>query len=186
MTTKESNNMIKKRATITLVMAKTPNDVIGNNDNPPRFLPWQKLEGDLPRFKKITLGHPIIMGRKTCEIFGKPLPDRTNVVISRDSEWVAPSGFVKFLSLPQAIQRYEVGCEKIFIIGGAQIAEKAIEMGVLDEMILTITHDDYPGDVRFPKYDQSQWEEVARETYPEYGYDVVTLRRKSKATMASE
>ncbi len=160
-------------------MALTPQGVIGNTANQPWFLPWQKLEGDLPRFKKLTAGHVVIMGRGTCEIFKKPLPDRINLVVSRNPKWEAPEGFRKFSTLSAAIQSYENQTEKIFLIGGSGIIEEGFKTKVIDEMILTETHDDFLGDVYFPKFDKSEWKIINRESFPDFGYDVVHYELKS-------
>lgn len=160
-------------AKVIVYMAVSKNRVIGNSKNPPLFLPWKKLKGDLPRFKKTTLGNPILMGRQTAEIFGKPLPGRTNIPLSRNTKWRPPEGFIRPLTLSQAIMNYRAECEKIFIIGGAGVLQSAFKENVIDEMILTETHDDYEGDVLFPQWDRMLWEETQRLPFKEYGYDVV-------------
>lgn len=161
-------------------LAISKNGYIGNSQNPPLFLPWGKddLPGDLKRFKEDTVGYPIIMGRKTAQTFGgRPLPNRVNIYISDSNDWEAPEGFIHFKSLAQAVQTYEHQFDKIFVIGGARLIEHALEHKNLDEMILTITHKDFPGDVKFPEWDKNEWKEIDREPYPEFGYDIVHFKR---------
>ncbi len=113
-----------------------------------------KIPGDLPRFKKITYGHPVIMGRKTHSTFqynGGPLPGRTNIVITRNPEF-HPEGFIAAHSLPEAIEIAEgsPGNEEIFIIGGGEIYRQAIEQA--DRLYLTEVQATADADTFFPEY----------------------------------
>jgi dihydrofolate reductase len=161
-------------------MAVAKNGVTGNSQNPPLFLPWGKsdLPGDLARFKADTYGYPIIMGRETAQVFSKPLPGRTNIYLSEKNEWKPPEGFIHFSSLAQAIQAYERGTDKIFIIGGSKLVAHALATKTADEMILTEAYDEYPGDVHFPEFDLDDWEIIKRESYPEFRYDIVHYKRR--------
>lgn len=175
--------MASTMAKIIVIMAKTPDGVIGNSQNPPFFLPWDKLTGDLKRFKETTENFVVIMGRITSEIFPKPLPNRVNVVVSRNKDWQPAEGFHKFNSLPQAIQYYENQTEKIFLIGGAKLVAESLNTGIVDEMILTETYEHFPGDIYFPAYDITLWKEVSREPFVDYGYDIVRYQRGSTGNL---
>ncbi|KND46843.1 MAG: dihydrofolate reductase [Parcubacteria bacterium C7867-004] len=116
-------------------------------------LVWD-LPGDLARFRSITKGHPVIMGRKTWEsipLKHRPMPARANIVVTRDAAYDAPGGIV-CTSLPEAIERAksEAGAEEIFIIGGTRLFEEA--MPIADRLYLTLVDDDAEGDVFFPPY----------------------------------
>ena len=110
---------------------------------------WQIPE-DLTRFKKITSSHPIIMGRKTHESIGKPLPNRTNIVVTRNQEYVA-EGCTIVSSLEDAIKiASEMDHQEIFIIGGGEIFKKGID--IADKLYLTLVRGDFEGDSFFPDY----------------------------------
>lgn len=130
---------------ISIIAAISENRTIGKNNR----LPWHIPE-DLKRFKSLTLGHPIIMGRTTFESIRKPLPGRTNIIVTRNKEFKA-EGCVICNSLNEAInvaKRNNQG--EIFIIGGGQIYEQAIEFA--DKIYLTIVKGSYEGDAFFPDY----------------------------------
>lgn len=163
------------KAEIIVRVAVSKNGNIGNSQNPPRYLPWEKLEEDLPRFKKDTSGFPIIMGKTTAQYLGKPLPNRINIVLSRTGEDL-PEGFQHYRELPQAIMAYENLFDKIFIIGGAQVIAEAFRTRVVHKLIVTETYDDYPGDVKMPLDPYRSWAESDRETFPEFRYDIITYQ----------
>lgn len=168
------------KAKIIIRAAVSKDGYIGNSQNPPFYLPWNQgdLPGDLKRFKEDTTGYPIIMGRKTAETFGgKPLPDRINVVLSNNVDWQVPDGFIVYRNLAQAVQHYENKFDKIFIIGGAQVFNEALADRIVDEMILTETYQDFPGDVKFPQWEYSQWKEYKREQFPNLGYDIIFYQK---------
>lgn len=121
---------------------------------------WQ-LPGDLPRFKKLTMGHPIIMGRKTYESIGKALPGRTNIVVTHNPNFVA-LGALGAKSLEQAfeIAKSSPGSEEAFVIGGGEIYKQALPF--TNRLYLTLVESDEPGDTFFPEY-ESEFEVVQKE-----------------------
>ena len=129
---------------ISIIAAMGKNRVIGKDGK----IPW-RLPGDSARFKKITSGHPVIMGRKTFESIGKPLPHRTNIIITRQKKFVAP-GCEVVSSLEEAIIRAASfpGAEEVFIIGGGEIYKQA--MNVANRIYLTLIEEDFDGDAYFP------------------------------------
>ncbi|MCO4836621.1 MAG: dihydrofolate reductase [Oceanospirillaceae bacterium] len=146
--------------TIALIVAASQNNVIGRNNQ----LPWH-LPGDLQYFKTMTLGKPVIMGRKTFESIGKPLPGRDNIVISRQTNYAA-DGIKVVSSLEQAIALGQSinlinGIEEVMVIGGAQIYEKSLDLA--DRVYLTRVHRKVEGDAYFPALDSQLWHEIARE-----------------------
>ncbi|MCX4027554.1 dihydrofolate reductase [Spartinivicinus sp. SM1973] len=146
---------------ICLVAAVAANNAIGINNK----LPWY-LPGDLRYFKRLTMGKPIIMGRKTFESLGKPLPGRTNIVITRNSAFAA-EGVKVVHTLEAAIALAESiglidGCEEMMVIGGAQIYEQALP--VATRLYLTRVHKSFEGDTFFPEFDDNQWQLTAEET----------------------
>ncbi len=147
---------------IVLIAAFAQNRVVGINNK----LPWH-LPEDLKYFKRTTTGKAIIMGRKTYDSIGRPLPNRTNIVITRNSDFKA-EGVKVVSSLEAAIElakevNYINGIEEVMIIGGASIYEAALPMA--DRLYLTHVHSDVKGDAYFPEVNFSQWHEVAREDY---------------------
>lgn len=160
---------------ITIIVAKSENNVIGNDNQ----LIWH-LSSDLKRFKALTTGHPIIMGRKTYESIGKPLPNRTNIVITRNKDW-NPEGILVVNSLHEAIEKGKKLDEEIFIIGGGNIYEQAMDWA--DALEVTEVHRTFEGDTKFPEIDLSIWKETAREDFGkdeknELGYSFVRFERK--------
>ena len=122
-----------------------------------------KITGDLPRFKKITVGHPIIMGRKTYEAIGRPLPNRTNIVISKSGRLSETAGLKIFGSVAEALALARNRDEdEIFIIGGGQIYDATIERA--DRLYLTIVDDEPKADVFFPDYSDFK-KEIDREEH---------------------
>lgn len=114
-------------------------------------LPWH-LKKDFAHFKKITMGHPIIMGRKTYQSIDKPLPGRTNIIITRDSNFSAP-GCLIAISLESAIaQAKDIDDQEIFIIGGGQIYQEAMAKNLVDKLYVTHIHGDFQADTFFPDY----------------------------------
>ncbi len=171
-----------RTAKIILIAAHTPNLYIGKNGR----LPWDKpLKGDLPRFSALTTGHVVIMGRKTMESLKrpgeeepKPLPNRVNIVLSRDELWHPPIGFKKFSSMAAAIQHYELYAECIFIIGGNKIYQEALDSKIVNEMYITVTDHEYEGDVKFPDYNPEDWDIVSTDRYFEHGYKVIHYKAR--------
>lgn len=140
---------------VSFVVAVSQNGVIGKNGQ----LPW-RLPEDLKRFKQLTMGHPIIMGRKTFESIGKPLPGRTNIVVTHQKDF-ACCGAVTASSLEKALLICENEPEA-FIIGGATLFEQALPLA--DKIYLTLIHQDFEGDTFF-KLDKTGWKETAREDH---------------------
>jgi dihydrofolate reductase len=135
---------------ISLILAMTRQGVIGRNNT----LPWHIPE-DLKRFRKLTSGHPIIMGRKTYDSIGKPLPNRTNIVVSRQAGLTIP-GCEVFPDLSSALARcHELSPERCFVIGGAQIFKEALPLA--DEIYMTWVETNVEGDVRMEMPDLSQY-----------------------------
>jgi dihydrofolate reductase len=139
---------------ISIIVAMSENSVIGLNNQ----LPWHISE-DLKNFKKTTLNHCVIMGRKTYESIGKPLKDRRNIVISR-SKSLLIDGVEVVNSLDKAISIVDDSSE-IFIIGGEQIY--TISLPIATHLYVTKVNGDYNGDAFFPDYIQDEWKEIARE-----------------------
>ncbi|ETT80914.1 dihydrofolate reductase [Viridibacillus sp. FSL R5-0477] len=138
---------------ITLIVAHDENNVIGLNN----AMPWH-LPGDLAYFKRTTMGKPMIMGRKTFESIGKPLPGRTNIVITRDEKYVR-EGIVIVHSLEEALAQAKKESEEIMIIGGEQIFRITLPMA--DRLYVTKIEKQYEGDTFFPSYDE-EWQVVSQ------------------------
>ncbi|SMC33642.1 dihydrofolate reductase [Polynucleobacter kasalickyi] len=143
--------------TISIIVARSKSGVIGINNQ----LPWH-LPADLKHFKAITSGHPILMGRKTWDSLGRPLPNRRNIVISRQTG-LDLAGAECFSSLEAAIAACQDAPE-VFIIGGAQIYEQALSL--VDQLIITEVDIEVDGDAFFPSLDNS-WHIVAKEDHPQ-------------------
>ena len=143
---------------LSLIAAMADDRVIGINNS----LPW-KLPSDMRWFRQHTLGQPIIMGRKTFESFGgRTLPDRTNIVITRDANYKA-EGIVVVTSIEQAIEQASLTAdvvEEAMIIGGASFYEQMLNK--VDRMYLTFVHTSVEGDAWFPEYNIDNWEQLER------------------------
>ena len=158
-----------------IIAAMDRNRLIGVDND----LPW-RLSADLQNFKKLTGGNSIIMGRKTWESLGRPLPNRQNIVISRNTAYVA-EGAETVTSLEEAIKIADR--PKAYIIGGAQIYSLALKS--CDEMILTHVEAEKTGDAWFPEFDSAEWEVVSTENFPsdeknEYDFKVCHYKRRSQ------
>jgi len=142
-------------------------------------LPWH-LSADLKRFKALTMGHPIIMGRKTRDSIGRALPGRHNIVVSRDEKFVA-NGADCVTSLRSALD-LAGNAERVFVIGGEQIYRLALPLA--DRIELTEIDASVAGDAWFPEIDYDQWDERQRETHRDAAnglrYDFVTLDRAGR------
>lgn len=142
---------------VTIVAAVARNGVIGVDGG----LPW-RLPDDLRRFKELTLGHVLVMGRKTYESIGRPLPARTTVVITSNADWRAASREVLVAdSLPAALERASTIDDEVFVVGGGRVYAEALP--VADRLELTLVDAAPEGDTRFPEVDWTVWREVARE-----------------------
>jgi dihydrofolate reductase len=159
---------------IIIIAALSDNYVIGDNNK----LPW-RLPADLKRFKLLTLGKPVIMGRKTYEAIGKALPGRRNIVLSRNKNFI-PVDCEVYSSLALAL--VAVGsCSEVFIIGGAEIYKQALQL--TDIMYLTLVHNNFAGDSYFPRWDSKEWEIVECENSEPnenniYSFSFMVLKRK--------
>ena len=140
---------------VSIIVAIAENGVIGDKN----ALLWS-IKEDMRHFRTITTGHPVIMGRKTFESIGRPLPKRTNVVITRGD--ITFEGCEVAHSLEEALAMFPAE-EEIFIIGGAQIYAQALPLA--DKLYLTIVHRNYEGDTSFPDIDMSEWSEISRESF---------------------
>lgn len=161
--------------TISIIAAMASNRVIGINNT----LPWH-IPADLKHFKKLTMGHTMIMGRKTFESIGKPLPGRETLIISRQPDYAIP-GCQTCQSLEQALSIC-AGKSDIFIVGGADIYQQMLPQA--DRLFITEVQQDFDGDVRFPEIDPDQWREVQRieqqqQTPQALNYHFVTYQRTS-------
>ena len=139
---------------LSLIVAMATNRTIGIN----KKMPWH-LSADLKQFKKITLGHSIIMGRKTFESIGRPLPGRQNIIISREINYQQEACLV-FNDLDTALQ-YCSDQDEVFVIGGATLYEVTLEHA--DRLYITQIHKSFKGDTWFPEIDAANWREVKRE-----------------------
>ena len=141
---------------ISIIAAMADNRIIGRDNT----LPWH-LPEDLKHFRNLTMGHHILMGRKTFESIGKPLPGRVSVVISRNPEFSHP-GVLRASSIEEAASLCGDD-EEIFLIGGAEIYRQAI--GIARRIYLTEIKKEYTGDARFPEFDLETWHEVSRDSH---------------------
>jgi dihydrofolate reductase len=141
---------------IYLIAAVARNGVIGAHGK----LPWH-LPEDLKHFRKLTLGHPVIMGRRTWESLGKPLPGRENIVVSRKAGFTAPGASVA-ATLAAAVALC-AGEPVAFVIGGAEIYAAALPLA--HGIVLTEIEQDYEGDTRFPRWDRKAWRASQKETH---------------------
>lgn len=152
---------------ISIIVAVAKNGVIGGDNS----LLWH-IPQDLQRFKRITTGHHVIMGHRTLESLGRPLPNRTNVVITQQQGYRS-EGCTIAHSLDEAIALFPKE-EEIFIIGGAQIYAQALPAA--DRLYITEVDAEYEGDVHFPDWEQEEWIETLRE--PHSGFTFVEYRRR--------
>lgn len=159
---------------ITLIVARARNGVIGRDGT----LPW-RLPEDLAFFKRTTMGHPIVMGRRTWESIGRPLPGRRNIVVSRQAGFVA-SGAEVAPDLDAALSLC-AGATDVFVIGGAQLYRDALPRA--ERLIVTEIDADFEGDTHWPPPDPAHWREAAREhlaptAQRHFGIDFVTYLRR--------
>ena len=166
---------------LSLIVAVARNGVIGRDNG----LPWH-LPGDLKHFKSITMGKPIIMGRKTFESIGRPLPGRTNIVLTRDPGF-SREGVETVHDLAQAMRAAADNAgiaeePEAMIIGGAGICE--LTLADASRIYLTEIHEEVSGDTYFPEIDRGDWSEISREDVPatsgdSCNYSFVVLDRNS-------
>lgn len=145
---------------ILLIAAVANNGVIGKEND----LVW-RIPTDFKRFKALTSGNYILMGRKTFESLGKPLPNRTHLVITRNPEYSVPEGHHVFASVEDAfIYCNKIGVDDLYVIGGGEIYKQTISLA--DELVITEVDASPEGDAFFPEIDPKIWKEVSREEHP--------------------
>lgn len=167
--------VINNKTNLTIIVAAAENDAIGKHNK----LIWH-ISDDLKRFKTLTSGHHIIMGRKTFESFPKPLPNRTHVVITRNTNYQVPEGVILVHTLEDAIKASASDLQP-FVIGGGEIYKQAIL--VADKIELTRVHESFPADTFFPKVDASIWKETnsvfhKKDDKNEFNFTFFTYERK--------
>ena len=158
---------------LSIIVAMDRNRVIGEGD----ALPWH-ISSDLKNFKKITMGKPIVMGRKTHESIGRPLPGRENIILTRDKTYQAEGCSV--LHSMEEIFEHCKDVEEVMITGGSEIYKLSLEQAT--RLYLTEVHTEIEGDTFFPEFDRDEWEEVSREDFEadeknEFDYSFVLLER---------
>lgn len=160
-----------------MIAAVAENGVIGMANT----LPW-RLPLDLQRFRALTTGHHVLMGRKTCESLGRPLPERVNLVLSARPGYVA-DGFTVVQSIEAALA-LAGAAQELFVIGGASIYAQTLARA--QHMYLTLVHAHIEGDTWFPQFDRDDWEELERVAHPAdhrhaHAFTFLTLRRRGTA-----
>ncbi len=158
---------------ISIIVALSENNVIGVN----KSLPWH-LSADLKRVKALTMGHHLIMGRKTFESIGKPLPGRTNVIVTRNKSF-KPDGCMVVSSLNEALEKSE-GDSEVFIFGGGEIFREALP--IVNKIYMTRIHEHVDGDTRFPELNPSEWKETSHQDFEadeknNFRYSFINLER---------
>ena len=161
---------------VSIVVAMSADRLIGQGGG----LPW-RLPADLRHFKSITMGKPILMGRKTHESIGKPLPGRENIVLTRDRSFRA-EGCRVVHAIDEALAAAG-DHDELMVIGGAEIYRALLDRA--DRMYVTIVEGDFAGDTHFPDYDEKEWAEATRERYGAddrnpHAHTFVTFRRVAK------
>ena len=160
---------------LSIIVAKSINNAIGKDNK----LLW-KIPDDMKRFKKITTGHTVIMGRKTFESIGKVLPNRLNIVLTRDSNYKVDDPNVKILGGVSDLEEYINDENENFVIGGAQIY--SILMSKCQKLYVTQIDKDFVGDSYFPIIKETEWKEIERIKGPKdennFEYEYITYERK--------
>ena len=177
---KENTTSVEQKKTkiingLTLIVAVGENDAIGKDNQ----LIWH-LSDDLKRFKSLTNGHHIIMGRKTFESFPKPLPNRTHIVISRQDNYKVPDGVIVVNNLEDALDAAKNDTQP-FVIGGGEIYRQA--MPLADKIELTRVHESFDADTFFPKIDNTIWKETSntfhnKDEHHDYAFSFLTYKKK--------
>jgi dihydrofolate reductase len=160
---------------ITVIAAIAKNNALGKDND----LIWY-LPADLKRFKKVTTGHYILMGRNTFESIGKPLPNRTTIIITRNKNY-SKEGCLIAGSLEEAIKLAKEEAQ-LFIIGGAQIYKEVISKNLADQLDITLVHSEFEADVFFPEIDAKVWKEAVREDFKadeknDYDYSFISYQK---------
>ncbi|MDI6740549.1 MAG: dihydrofolate reductase [Candidatus Edwardsbacteria bacterium] len=152
-----------------IIVAMTKDHVIGKSGK----MPWH-ISDDLKLFKKLTTGNTVIMGRTTYESIGKPLPKRTNIVVSATVKEIP--GAEVCATFEDAVKKAEGLRRDIFFIGGASIYKQALP--IADAMHVSWVKQQYAGDARFPEFDLARWEKVSEEDYPEFIHALYQRKRQ--------
>ena len=160
---------------ITIIAAIAKNNALGKDND----LIWH-LPGDLKRFKKTTTGHSILMGRNTFESIGKPLPNRTTIIITRNKNY-SKEGCLTAGSIEEAIELAKEEAQ-LFIIGGAQIYKEIMAKDLADQLDITLVHSEFEADVYFPEIDAKVWKEAVREDFKadeknDYDYSFISYQK---------
>jgi dihydrofolate reductase len=163
---------------ISLIVAVAANRVIGRDNK----LPW-RLPNDLRRFRALTMGKPLVMGRKTYESIGRPLDGRHNIVVSRNPDYRAEGCTV--VHSPEAALAAAAGAAELFVIGGAELYAQFLPQA--HRLYLTLVHAHVAGDTYFPPIVESQWREIEREEHQAdgrhaYAYSLLVLERSGNQT----
>lgn len=158
---------------ISLIVALSQNRVIGLNGQ----MPWH-LSADLKKFREITTGHPIVMGRVTHEAIGRVLPNRTNIVVTHNKDYQA-DGCLVFDDLQLALNHAATLSDEVFVIGGSTLYSALLP--VANTLYLTEIHQDFVGDTYFPEFNRAEWQEVQRITVDDdpsvdFSYSFLTLK----------
>ncbi|MEH7224390.1 dihydrofolate reductase [Bacillus sp. JJ1566] len=140
---------------ISLLVAMDKNQLIGRDND----LPW-RLPADLAYFKRVTMGHPIIMGRKTYDSIGRPLPGRENIIVTRDTSYTA-EGCKVIHSIDEIVKMNEEIDQELFVIGGAEIFKAILPYS--DRLYITEIEEEFEGDTYFPAFDKSLWKIISEE-----------------------
>jgi dihydrofolate reductase len=172
MTTSQDRDRGTSEPRIVLVAAVADNGVIGRDGD----IPW-RIPEDMRHFKAVTTGHPVVMGRVTFESIGRPLPNRTNIVITRSPGWSADGVTVvgsvdEALAAARGVARGSAS--DVMVIGGARVYEALI--GKADVQVITEVHQSPEGDTFYPAFDRSEWSETRRDEHD--GYDFAWLERR--------
>ncbi|MCQ6275156.1 dihydrofolate reductase [Bacillus sp. V3B] len=160
---------------ISYIVAMDKNRVIGKNNQ----LPWY-LPADLQFFKRVTMGHPIIMGRKTYESIGKPLPGRENIIVTRNQEYKV-EGCTVIHSVEELTKFTEEKQEEVFVIGGAELFQ--VTFPNVDRLYITMIEHEFEGDTFFPEFNETDWNLISTEKGPKdeknpYDYSFNIYERK--------
>jgi dihydrofolate reductase len=161
---------------ISFIVAMDENRVIGKDNQ----LPW-RLPEDLKFFKRVTMGHPIAMGRKTHESIGRVLPGRENIVITRQADYLS-EGCTVFHSVEDFVKDSKNQSDEIFVIGGAEIFKETF--AYTDRLYITLIHEEFAGDTYFPEFDLNKWklmssEKGIKDDKNPYDYEFLIYERKS-------
>jgi dihydrofolate reductase len=156
---------------LALVVAHSANRVIGRDGG----LPWH-LPDDLRHLKRLTRGHVLVMGRRTYDSIGRPLPERTTIVVTRQPDWQS-EGVLTATGVPEALARAAEIDDQVFVLGGEEIFRLSLPLA--DVMVISEVDARPEGDTVFPPVDWSDWREVSRESHD--GFEVVIYTRRSPA-----